>query len=51
MFCGWGHAIGMCQSGAAGLAGKYDMPYKDILDFYFPGTKISRIKYVKKDKK
>jgi SpoIID/LytB domain protein len=45
---GWGHAIGLCQSGAAGLAGKYDKDYKDILDFYFPGTGIRRIKYVKK---
>jgi len=48
---GWGHAIGMCQSGAAGLAGKYNLAYKDILDFYFPATKISRIKYVKKSGK
>ncbi|MDO8806191.1 MAG: SpoIID/LytB domain-containing protein [Elusimicrobiota bacterium] len=47
---GWGHAIGMCQSGAAGLAGKYDMPYKGILDFYFPGTSLRTIKYVKKVK-
>ncbi|HAN03679.1 MAG TPA: hypothetical protein DCW72_02415 [Elusimicrobia bacterium] len=45
---GWGHAIGLCQSGAAGLAGKYDKSYKDILEFYFPGTNIRRIKYVKK---
>ena len=47
---GWGHAIGLCQSGAAGLAGKYDMAYKDILEFYFPGTSLRRIKYVKKIK-
>lgn len=47
---GWGHAIGLCQSGAAGLAGKYDKKYREILDFYFPGTDIRRIKYVKKDK-
>jgi len=45
---GWGHAIGLCQSGAAGLAGKYDKNYKEILEFYFPGTGIRRIKYVKK---
>ncbi|MGD9641900.1 MAG: SpoIID/LytB domain-containing protein [Elusimicrobiales bacterium] len=45
---GWGHAIGLCQSGAAGLAGKYNKNYKEILDFYFPGTNIRRIKYVKK---
>jgi len=47
---GWGHAIGMCQSGAAGLAGKYNKTYKEIMDFYFPGTAIRRIKYVKKNK-
>lgn len=45
---GWGHAIGLCQSGAAGLAGKYGMDYRGILDFYFPGTDIRRIRYVKK---
>jgi len=45
---GWGHAIGMCQSGAAGLAGKFNLDYKAILNFYFPGTDIRRIKYVKK---
>ncbi|MBI4351106.1 MAG: SpoIID/LytB domain-containing protein [Elusimicrobia bacterium] len=47
---GWGHAIGMCQSGAAGLAGKYDKSYKEIMEFYFPGTNLRRIKYVKKAK-
>ena len=45
---GWGHAIGMCQSGAAGLAGKYDKNYREIIEFYFPGTSVRRIKYVKK---
>ncbi|OGR76416.1 MAG: hypothetical protein A2X32_12535 [Elusimicrobia bacterium GWC2_64_44] len=45
---GWGHAIGLCQSGAAGLAGKYNVDYKGIMDFYFPGTSLRRIKYVKK---
>lgn len=45
---GWGHAIGMCQSGAAGLAGKYNKDYKEILEFYFPGTDIRHIRYVKK---
>ena len=47
---GWGHAIGLCQSGAAGLAGKYGRDYRQILDFYFPGTSIRRIKYVKQAK-
>ncbi len=48
---GWGHAIGLCQSGAAGLAGKYDKKYREILEFYFPGTDIRKIKYVRKEKK
>jgi len=48
---GWGHAIGLCQSGAAGMAGKYGTQYKEILEFYFPGTGIRRIKYVEKPKK
>ncbi len=48
---GWGHAIGMCQSGAAGLAGKYGKNYKEIMEFYFPGTDIRRIKYIRKTKK
>jgi SpoIID/LytB domain protein len=47
---GWGHAIGLCQSGAAGLAGKFNKDYKEILEFYFPGTDIRRIRYVKKPK-
>jgi len=37
---GWGHGIGLCQSGAAGLAYKYKKDYKEILEFYFPGTDI-----------
>jgi len=45
---GWGHGIGMCQSGAAGLAGKYGKSYREIIEFYFPGTKIKKIKYVRK---
>ena len=47
---GWGHAIGMCQSGAAGLAGKHGKSYREIIEFYFPGTSLRRIKYVKKNK-
>ena len=45
---GWGHAIGLCQSGAAGLAGKYNKDYREILEFYFPGTALRKIKYVRK---
>jgi len=47
---GWGHSIGLCQSGAAGLAGKYDKNYKEILEFYFPGTTIRTIRYKEKKK-
>ena len=47
---GWGHAIGMCQSGAAGLAGKHNKSYKEIMEFYFPGTSLRHIKYMKKTK-
>jgi SpoIID/LytB domain protein len=45
---GWGHGIGLSQSGAAGMAGQYNKNYREILEFYFPNTKISKIKYVKK---
>lgn len=45
---GWGHSIGMCQGGAAGMAGKENKNYKQILNFYFPGTKIKKLKYIKK---
>ncbi len=45
---GWGHGIGMCQSGAAGMAGKYGKNYREIIEFYFPDTRIKKIRYVKK---
>lgn len=36
---GAGHGVGLCQSGAEGMAGEgYD--YKEILDFYYPGTQL-----------
>ena len=44
---GWGHSIGMCQSGAVGLSLKENKNYKEILNFYFPGTKIKKLRYVK----
>jgi stage II sporulation protein D len=44
---GWGHSIGMCQSGAVGLALKRNKDYKEILNFYFPQTKIKKLKYIK----
>jgi len=45
---GWGHGIGLCQSGAAGMAGKENKKYEEILRFYFPQTKIRKLKYIKK---
>lgn len=36
---GLGHAVGMCQWGARGLANA-GWDYKDILTFYFSGTKV-----------
>ncbi len=39
---GFGHGVGMCQYGAAGLASK-GKNYKDILRHYYPGTKIEKI--------
>ena len=37
---GWGHGVGMCQWGAFGMA-KRRLNYKQILDYYYPGAKIS----------
>ena len=37
---GAGHGVGLCQWGAIGLA-KKGLKYKQILEFYFPGTTIS----------
>jgi stage II sporulation protein D len=38
---GNGHGVGMCQTGAIGMA-RSGYSYKDILAFYYPGTKIAR---------
>lgn len=39
---GWGHGVGLCQIGAAHMAleGK---TYREILQFYYPGTHLARI--------
>ncbi len=42
---GWGHSIGLCQGGAAGMAGKHNKKYDEILEFYFPGTTIKKVSY------
>lgn len=41
---GWGHSVGLCQGGAAGMAGKEGKNFREILDFYYPGTKLKKIK-------
>lgn len=40
---GYGHAVGMCQYGAKGLA-EHKKTYKEILAHYYPDTKIAKIK-------
>ena len=38
---GWGHGIGMCQSGTNGMA-KEGKKYNEILYHYFPGSYIKK---------
>ncbi|MCH8193527.1 MAG: SpoIID/LytB domain-containing protein [Planctomycetes bacterium] len=38
---GWGHAVGMCQCGAQGLA-RAGLSVQDILVHYYPGARIGR---------
>jgi len=40
---GWGHGVGMCQWGAKTLA-EQGKTYREILEFYYPGAKITRIR-------
>lgn len=35
---GFGHGVGLCQCGAQGMA-RQGYTYREILDFYFPGSK------------
>lgn len=38
---GWGHGVGMCQEGAAGMARRgYD--YRMIMQHYYPGTSLKK---------
>ncbi len=37
---GWGHGIGLCQAGAAGLAKNAGKNYQEILEFYYPGSRV-----------
>lgn len=43
-FCGsgWGHGVGLCQIGAAVMAAE-GHGYRDILNFYFPGTRLIKL--------
>ena len=41
---GFGHQMGLCQKGASELVRK-GWNYKKILSFYYPKTKINRLKY------
>lgn len=40
---GWGHGAGLCQWGAFGMS-KKGSSYKQILEFYYPGAVITKIK-------
>lgn len=37
---GWGHGVGLCQIGAA-VMGDKGIPYKQILEFYYPNAKLT----------
>jgi SpoIID/LytB domain protein len=36
---GWGHGVGLCQIGAAVMAGQ-GKSYEEILAHYYPGTNL-----------
>ncbi len=42
---GWGHGVGLCQTGAGGLANKHQKTYEEILTFYYPGTHVRRVSF------
>lgn len=41
---GWGHGVGLCQSGAMGRA-EAGQDYAAIISAYFPGTQLARLVY------
>jgi stage II sporulation protein D len=43
---GWGHGVGLCQSGAAGRA-EAGLTYEQILPAYYPGAALSDLRYLK----
>jgi stage II sporulation protein D len=40
---GWGHGVGLCQTGAFGMAGR-GLTYRDILQHYYSGTELARLR-------
>jgi SpoIID/LytB domain protein len=40
---GWGHGRGMSQNGAYGAAARYHLSSAQILGFYYPGTRATKI--------
>jgi len=40
---GWGHGVGLCQWGARAMA-REGIGYREILQFYFPGARIAKLK-------
>ncbi len=40
---GWGHGVGMCQYGMKYL-GELGYNYREILDYYYPGVQIAKLK-------
>jgi stage II sporulation protein D len=43
---GFGHGLGLCQEGAH-VAARRGMDYRQILNHYFPGTRLTRVSQVK----
>lgn len=41
---GWGHGVGLCQNGAVSMA-NLGYSYEAILSYYYPGSRLKRIKY------
>ena len=39
---GWGHGVGLCQEGAK-VMGEQGYTYKEILEFYYPGTLVETV--------
>ena len=41
----FGHGVGMSQRGAQWMAGHYGMTWREILDFYYPGMALARMRW------